>query len=227
VLIWLHHIHCFAKSQGLYPVVLATFLAAVLFAGRVYLSERFTYLFLVWNLFLAWIPYALSFCIALISQRYPHSRCHLLLLGPVWLVFFPNAPYIITDYLHLQPRSPVPIWYDIGLLTTFAWTGLFLAIFSLRSMQMLIKSMAGSLAGWFFVICSVGLSGLGVYMGRFLRWNSWDLLFQPHAILGDVAVRFANPLDYPGTFGVTFLFAIFLLVCYLTITASSLQEQSS
>jgi uncharacterized membrane protein len=227
MLSWFRQFHHFAVRQGLYPVVLATLLAAALFIGRVYLSSSLIFIGLVWNLFLAWIPYLVSLGLSLLKPGRPWRWGYLAGLGLVWLIFFPNAPYIVTDFLHLQHRPPIPIWYDIAFIAVFAWCGLFLGVFSLRTMQQLVRQAAGRLAGWVFVAGVVGLSGLGIYLGRFLGWNSWDLLFQPRAILTDVAVRLANPLQHPGTFGVTLIFALFLLVCYLTVTtASPLREQS-
>ncbi len=213
-------LHHFLARQALYPILLSTLLAVGLFASRVYLSHTVTYVFLVWNLFLAWIPYLSSLWAAHLHQRYPDRWWNLLLPGALWLVFFPNAPYIVTDFLHLRARAPIPIWFDIGMLSVFAWTGLFLAVFSLRVMQTLVKSFAGSVAGWLFAMGSLGLGGLGIYVGRFLRWNSWDLLFQPRSVLTDVATRLVNPWSHPGAFGVTLLFAAFLLVCYLTFTVT-------
>lgn len=222
--VWFNQFHRFAVRQGLYPVVLSTLLACLFLTGRIYLSRNLTYIFLVWNLFLAWVPFLLSLWI---SATYQQSRrwWYLLALGLVWLTFFPNAPYIVTDFFHLQHRPPVPIWYDLGLLSIFAWTGLFLAVYSLRAMQMLVRSIAGSLAGWLFVGGVVGLSGLGIYLGRFLGWNSWDLFFQPQAVLADILIRLTNPLQHAATFGVSFMFSLFLLACYLTITAAPLRQQ--
>ncbi len=219
-------IHHFFIRQALYPMALSTLLACTLFAGRVYLSDSWNYHFLVWNLFLAWIPYLGSLWMVHIYRRQPRRWWVLLMPGLVWMAFFPNAPYLVTDFLHLRYSSGVPIWYDVILLSAFAWTGLFLGIFSLRAMQTVVKAMVGSLASWLFVVGVVGLSGLGIYLGRFLRWNSWDLIFHPQAILADVFTRLANPLHHPGAFGVTLLFALFLMVCYLTITASPLYEHS-
>lgn len=225
MLVWFKQFHHFALRQGVYPVVLSTLLACTLLASRVYLSRHWNYVFLVWNLFLAWVPYLTSLWTSSVYQRQPQRWWYLLIPGLVWLTFFPNAPYIVTDFLHLQHLPPVPIWYDIGLISIFAWTGLFLAVFSLRTMQMLVKTAAGPVMSWLFVISAIGLSGLGVYIGRFLRWNSWDLFLHPEAILSDLLIRFANPFHYAGTFGVSLMFALFLLVCYLTITASSLRQQ--
>jgi len=212
-------------QQALYPLLLSTFLGCLLFAVRVYLTESWSYFFLVWNLFLAWIPYLVSFLASYLCQP-PRRWWPLLILGPLWLAFLPNAPYIVTDLIHLRHRPPVPIWYDTLLIATFAWTGLFLAVFSLRAMQLLVKAAAGRLVGWLFVLGVVGLTGLGIYLGRFMRWNSWDLLFNPQAVLADIATWLANPLSHLQTFGIISLFACFLLICYLTIIARPSLEQS-
>lgn len=212
-------VHRFLARQSLYPILLSSSLAVVLFAGRVFRSQSFTYRFLVWNLILAWIPYLASLWGAHLHRRHPRRWWYLLLPGLLWLTFFPNAPYIVTDFWHLQERAPVPIWYDIGLLSAFALTGLFLAVYSLRTMQKLVRHYLGTLLSWLFALAALGLGGLGVYLGRFLRWNSWDLLLHPQGVLADVAVRLVHPLSHPQTFGVTFLFGALLLVCYLTLTS--------
>jgi uncharacterized membrane protein len=218
-------VHHFLARHGLYPILLSTLLAGGLFVTRVYLSQSWTFRFLVWNLFLAWIPYCSSLWAAHLHQRYPDRWWYLIAPGMLWLIFFPNAPYIVTDFQHLYHRIPIPLWYDIGLLTTFAWTGLYLAVFSLRSMQAIVRSFVGTVASWFFVLGVLGLTGLGVYVGRFLRWNSWDLLIRPREVLADVAMHLLNPLANPGVLGVTILFAGFMLVCYLTLVAVPPSEQ--
>ena len=217
-------LHTFFLAQSLYPVMLSTMLACALFTGRLLKTGSWMYVFLVWNLFLAWIPYLVSLGMIFIYRRQLRRGWLLLLPGLVWLIFFPNAPYIVTDFFHLYPRSGVPIWYDLALISAFAWSGLFLGIFSLRIMQTLVKGWVGLPVSWVFVGLILGLSGLGVYMGRFLRWNSWDLFFQPYAVLSDVASRLTNPLQHPGTFGMTVVFSLFLMVCYLTVAGQPGQE---
>jgi uncharacterized membrane protein len=86
-------------------------------------------------------------------------------------------------------------------------------------MQKLVRYHVGSFVSWLFVLGALGLGGLGVYLGRFLRWNSWDLILNPQGVLGDVAVRVSDPMAHPQTLGVTFLFAALLFVCYLALTA--------
>lgn len=212
----LHRIHRFNVNNLVYPLVLSTLLAGALFAGRVYLSHKSTYLFLAWNLFLAWIPYTCSLLVVILYARYPRRWWLLLMPAALWLIFLPNAPYIITDLWHLGERKPVPLWYDIGMLATFAWSGLFLGVASLSAMQDLVAKFCGRALSWLFALGAIGASGFGIYLGRFLDWNSWDLFFEPRSIAADVLTRLAHPIRYSQAYGVTLLFAAFLLVCYLT-----------
>ena len=214
----LRQAHRFLVRRSLYPLLLSSLFAVTLFAGRVYRSRSVTYIFLLWNLFLAWIPYLSSLWTDRLYQCYSSQWWYLIVPGALWLIFFPNAPYIVTDFYHLQERAPIPLWYDIGMLSAFAWTGLFLAVFSLRTMQGLVRQYVGPILSWMFVIIVLGLGGLGIYLGRSLRWNSWDLLLHPKGVLGDITIRLINPWNHPRTFGITFLFAALLLVCYLTLT---------
>jgi len=213
----LNRLHHLLTDYGLYAVSLATLLAFGLLAGRIYLSRSPMYTFLVWNLFLAWMPYLFSLWMAHLHHRAPRRWWGLVIPGALWLAFFPNAPYILTDFLHLTERPPVPLWYDIGLLAAFAWAGLYLALYSLRHVQRLIQQHLGAAIGWGFSMGVLALSGLGMYMGRYLRWNSWDIVLHPRAVLTDVAVRLVNPMAYPRTLGVTVVFAAFLFVCYLSL----------
>lgn len=215
----LQRIHRFNLNFLIYPLVLSSLLAGGLFAGRVYLSHKSTYLFLVWNLFLAWLPYLFSLVVALLHRRHPRGWWLIAIPAALWLLFLPNAPYIITDLWHLDERKPVPMWYDIGMLATFAWSGLFLAIVSLNIMQTVVRDYAGQLASWLFAFTAIGLSGFGIYLGRFLDWNSWDLILRPRGVLADILARLTHPMRYSQTYGVTILFAAFFFVCYLTFVS--------
>jgi uncharacterized membrane protein len=216
VLTSLNRLHQFLSSQLLYPLVLSTCLAGLLFALRVLFSHSFTYKYLVWNLFLAWVPYGFSFWAAALDRRNPRGWWLLIIPGSLWIIFFPNAPYILTDFLHLQEQPRIPLWYDIALLASFTWTGFFLAIASLRTMQILVRNYLGWILSWFFAGGVLSLGGLGIYLGRFSRWNSWDLFLHPKGVFLDVLYRFTNPLTNLRFFGFTTIITAFLLVCYLT-----------
>ncbi len=212
-------VHRFCVRELVYPIMLSSLLACAVLAGRFYISREWRFDFLAWNLFLAWIPYAASLLMVHMYRRQPGRWARLLLPGFIWLIFLPNAPYLVTDVLHLQEGSSAPLWYDIGMFALFAWTGCLIAVVSLNQMQHLVRAFIGSAASWLFAFGVMGLSGFGIYLGRFLEWNSWDIFVEPRPLLGDILVRFVHPVQYRQTFGVTLLFAAFMLVCYLTFVA--------
>lgn len=208
--------HRFLVNQFFYPLVLSTLLSLVIYAGRVVQSHSiYTYGNLLWNLYLAWLPYIFSFFAAILNRLFPRAWWLLIVPGVLWLIFFPNAPYIVTDFLHLESRPYVPLWYDTLLLASFSLTGLFLTIASLRTMQLLVQSYLGKIMSWIFVGVALGLSGLGMYLGRFDRWNSWDVFIHPRTIVNDLIDRLANPFDNLRFFVFTILFTALLFVLYL------------
>lgn len=217
---YLRHLHQFLSQHSFYALLLASALACGILGVRVLHIQRSNYLFLVWNLLLAWIPYWLSLWASASQRRRPHAWWRLLVPGALWLLFFPNAPYLVSDLVHLSHRPPVPLWYDIGLLAAFMLSGCFLAVVSLHIMQMLVRRYLGGTASWLFVLVVVGLSGLGVYLGRVQRWNSWDILLYPHEVLAD-ALR---PLRYPAShlhpLALSGMFAALLFVCYVMYLAT-------
>jgi uncharacterized membrane protein len=212
-------LHRFFISQSFFPLLLSSTLSLILFGGRAWRSESLVFSNLVWNLSLAWVPYLASLLAASLFLIAPKQGWLLVFPGSIWLIFFPNAPYIITDFLHLQPRPLVPLWYDILMLAAFAWTGLFLAIASLRTFQTITKYHLGWLLSWLFTGIALLSGGLGIYLGRFSRFNSWDIFFNPLDVALDVALRFRDPLNNLRFFGFTILFAAFLLVVYLTFVS--------
>ncbi len=209
-------LHRFLSENLFYPLVLSTLLAVGFFVGRVIWSDEGTFRFLLWNLILAWIPYIFSLISLLIHQWKPRWWWAVIPSGALWLLFYPNAPYIMTDLTHLRPRAIIPIWYDIGLLMTFALAGCFLAIASLRSMQRIVSHYVGQIMSWVFVMGTMGLTSFGIYMGRYLRWNSWDILTDPIQILRDVYHPLRHPFSNKETIAFSIMFAAILFVFYVT-----------
>jgi uncharacterized membrane protein len=213
------HFHRFIASQLFYPIMLSTLLAGIMFSLRAFQSQSFLYQNLIWNLFLAWVPYIASFTAAFLDNYLERHWWLLLAPGLAWIIFFPNAPYLVTDFLHLSDHPKVPIWYDIAMLATFAWTGCFLAVTSLRSMHILVEKYTGWFMGWLFAGISLSLGGLGIFLGRVSRWNSWDLFLQPKEIFYDLAFRIINPFNNLNFFAFTMIYSAFLLVCYMTFVS--------
>jgi len=175
---------------------------------------------LAWNLFLAWLPMIAALTAYNLRKR--NTRGVWVLIVPcvfLWLLFFPNAPYILTDILHLAPRNGVPLWYDFIMLIAFAWTGTFLGLVSLYLMHMLVRRSAGGAAGWIFTLAVLAMTGFGVYLGRFPRWNSWDLFFNTTELAADIWRRARHPMAYPRAIVFSGLFSLCITAMYLMLAA--------
>ena len=134
--------------------------------------------FLLWNLVLAWVPALLALRIRS-AYRARGAVLPLVPLGVLWLLFLPNAPYIVTDVVHLRAGEHVSLVYDVPMLGVFAGTGLILGFLSLYLVQSVVRARFGEAAGWLLVGPTIGLTAIGVYLGRVLRWNSWDAIVRP------------------------------------------------
>ncbi|HEY6835944.1 MAG TPA: DUF1361 domain-containing protein [Gaiellaceae bacterium] len=188
--------------------VLSGFVVAML-AARVLYTRRFDHTGIAWNLFLAWIPFVLALVVYQ-RARFGMSRPALLALGGLWLLFFPNAPYIVTDLKHIGGAGRIPVLYDVLFLSAAAWTGLLLGLTSLFLMHAVARRVLGVASAWALVVGVLAASSFGIYLGRVQRWNSWDVFVRPGALLGQVANGFhAAPL------ALTVLLTSFLLTSYL------------
>ncbi len=211
-----------------FVLMAASSTASVLLVGaRVAYSDSIRYAHMLWNLFLAWIPFIMAYIAYMLSWK----RALLYLIVPLfalmWLAFFPNAPYLITDFQHLSEGfGEAPVWYDVILLIWFSWSGMLLGAVSLYLMQEIVKKEFGKLIGWALVLSVSVMSSFGVYLGRFERWNSWDLLHNFDEILRDTwqVLTHLNK----SAIGFTALYTVFFLFVYLTLYAFGhlLQEQN-
>jgi uncharacterized membrane protein len=224
----IHFFNRLKETNRLAMVILfliTTILCVTLVAFRVHYTSKVTFVFLVWNIFLALIPYMISTLLVIYHERIEKTW---LITFPfmVWLCFFPNAPYILTDLFHLKQRPGVPYWYDLALILFFAWNGLMLGYASLLDMQHVLSKRFNVFTGWVVSIFSLLLAGFGIYLGRYLRWNSWDVISSPQGLLQDIASRVINPMSYPRTYGVTLLFSTFLILGYVLLLQFSKAHRS-
>jgi uncharacterized membrane protein len=185
---------------------------AALLLFRVFYSGSLVYLFFAWNIFLAVIPLATS----ILLLRVKNGLIQWLLVA-AWLLFLPNAFYIITDMVHLRPRFPVPYWLDIILVFSAAMNGLMLAFASIFQVEIFLRSKFGKYQVSGILVLCLFLSSFGVYMGRFLRWNSWDIISDPMSLCLAITDRIMNPTSHPRTWGMTILFAVFFMIFYQLI----------
>ncbi|MCF6402551.1 DUF1361 domain-containing protein [Chitinophaga filiformis] len=185
----------------------------LLLLTRVMYTKELVYGFYIWNTFLAILP--LLFSRSLIRQNRFNLRAILLLT--CWLAFFPNAAYIITDLFHYTEKPPVPKWFDLLLVTSAAWNGLLLGIVSLMQIE---QFLSGHLRdGWvkISVIISFILCGYGVYIGRYLRFNSWDAVTEPQKLLYTFSVHIFRPQEHVMMWAFTFLFGTMFGIVYFTL----------
>src|SRR5206468_3294111 len=132
-------LHRTLSRSSFYSLLFCSVVSICVLAARVYISHSRAYTFLVWNLFLAWIPFACAMWVAVLDKVRPATWWMLIAPSCLWLLFFPNAPYIVTDFVHLHRIEPLALWFDIGLLMLFAWTGCFLGVTSLQMMQSVVR----------------------------------------------------------------------------------------
>jgi uncharacterized membrane protein len=197
-----------------------------LVVARVAYSDSGRHTGLIWNLFLAWIPFILSYIAHAISWR----RIWLYIVIPfvtiLWLLFFPNAPYMLTDLQDLaRTASDAPLWYDVIIVVWCSWTAMLLGVVSLYLMQDIVQRRFGRAIGWAFVFIVSAASSFGIYIGRFVRLNSWDILQDPAETAMEILGLVIDPSRRLAAF--TFLYTFFFLFVYLLLYSFShlLQEQ--
>ena len=192
--------------------ILSLFVVAMI-AFRILYTRTPEHSAIAWNLLLAWIPFVLAL---IVYERAGEGRptAALTSLGLLWLLFLPNAPYIVTDLKYVGRGGGVPVLYDVLLLSAAAWTGLLLGLTSLFLMHAVARRLVGAMNAWALVVGVLALSSFGIYLGRVQRWNSWDVFARPTQLLGDIAGGLLHPLSHPRPIAVTILFTSFLLASY-------------
>ena len=210
--------HAFLKSADFKRFVVVSMLlfwCVCMIAVRVSRTGSGYYVFLIFNLILAGVPLFLSTVLRLASHWELPWLFKLPLLT-LWLLFLPNAPYILTDILHLSRASHAPAWYDLALLLSCAGTGLLFGYLSLIDVQGIMARSFGAVFSWVFALVSLVLSGFAIYLGRFLRWNSWDVLVEPTRVLGILGAML-EPWSHGRALGVTLVFGVILALGYVTL----------
>jgi len=201
----------------------STLFCVLLLACRVEMTGKSGRLFMIWNLFLAWIPYWLTL---LLKHKNTYRKMGLVtvVLLVVWLAFFPNAPYMITDlkYLATTPAA-LPFWFDSIMMLSFAWTGLMLGYFSLYKVQRYLCELTNPIFSWFSTIAILIGASYGIFLGRYQRWNSWDLVVQPLEVIKDIFATVTSP----RAIGMTVVLSVFLMLGYLPLTLLIPNESES
>ena len=203
-----------SRFQLLTYMALSMMLSGFLLLLRVMLNQSFYYLFLVWNLFLAFIP----FCMTLyLRSKTQITKTKLLAYFIIWLLFLPNAPYIITDLLHFKRSTSTFLWLDILMVTSFAINGLVLFYLTLLDMETLLRKFMSNKKTNFLLLFIFFSTGFGMYLGRFLRFNSWDILQHPDMLLLNIWDILISPTQHLEAWAFTCCFGAFLGLSYYVI----------
>jgi uncharacterized membrane protein len=217
-------ISCFspAARKDVSIAVVGLLWCAIAYYGRVFLLGEARWRFMGWNLFLAVVPFGLSFL-----MRYALGTWGRVLGFLPWLLFLPNAPYVATDLIHLTTKSSDSPWHDLLFLLSCSGVGMMLGYLSLRHVHEIIEQTLGLWIARASVVVLLLLSSFGIYLGRFLRWNSWDIATHPWELLGTVAGRFIQPHHHPRTWAFTLAFGAMLMLGYAFIELLRAPSRSS
>ena len=196
-------------------LILSSLFSIALIAFRMLYTGDLLFVFLIWNLFLAFIPYAVSGW--MIRRMHHKNKMIFFLCVVLWLIFLPNAFYIITDLFHLDMNIEVPLWYDLALLLSFAWNGLLFGMVSVRQMERLFENYFSKKFDLLFIFPVMVLNGLGVYIGRYLRFNSWDVIMNPFQLAQDIIFLFIHPVRNRFDWSMIVCYSVLLTMIYVTV----------
>lgn len=210
----------YLKRETIIYLGMLSLYCIALLTGRMILTQSINYIFLGFNLLLAWIPLWLICDVSIGGSK---TKLIVMLIG--WLLFFPNAPYLITDLIHLKARNDFPVWYDAIMLFAFAYAGLLTGLYSMIVLFNYLQNILSKSVSFTLVFLLSFLSAYGVYMGRFLRWNSWDILFSPQQILFDFMHRVLHPGQHVRTYAVTLLIGTLLMLSFRVFESLTKKEE--
>ncbi len=204
-----------ARTEIEHMLILTCLFSIALIIFRMVYTGTITYLSMVWNLFLAFIPYAITQWLI----GYPHKKNRALFFAAcfIWLLFIPNSFYILTDLFHLDQHKNMPLWYDLALLFSCAWNGLMFGILSVRQMEIVFQRFYAPKFDLLFLYPVMLLNALGVYLGRFLRFNSWDIFTNPFYLIRDIIYLFIHPLHYRVDWSMIICYSVLMTLIYVTI----------
>ena len=220
----------FSRFVRKYPLLIASLLLlgfnTGLIATRIAYTHRPYYIFLMWNLFLALIPFVFM---EIGRTLYDKKK----ILWASWgffllsLLFLPNSPYIITDLFHLRPRHSVPFWYDTLMIFSFALTGVIFFFTTLKSMYRFLRNFFPPLVSQLSISLIIYLCAFGVYLGRYLRFNSWDILTHPGYLFSQIFDRVLFPMDHPKTWAMTLVYGTLLCLGWMLMNLFAEKPEAS
>lgn len=213
----MHPIGYFRRNSTLVALVLSSCVSLGILLVHIISSHSFLYWYLGWNLLLAWLPLLFVVLLHRSLQFHPWLAWRPMVWTVLWLAFLPNSFYIVSDLLHLQSVSTNDVLYDTVMMVSFMLNGLILGYISLYQVHQELKKRlsirwVNSLISLSLLVCS-----FAIYLGRDLRWSSWDLIVNPQGILFDISNQLIDPRHHLQAFTTTLLFFVLLGTFYIVI----------
>jgi len=200
----------------LYLLGLAVFLNIL----RIFLFGNTTFLYMFWNIFLAFVPFLISSILLLNTNKGNITKPIFIIGFILWFIFLPNAPYVITDFIHLGRIHNVPVMYDMFLLFASASVSLLMGLYSIMQMEKILLLKFTKKITNIIIIVTILFASFGVYLGRYLRFNSWDLFISHDSLFTSIWKIFTGSNNYANVYGYTLLFFIFIYTSYMAFRSS-------
>jgi uncharacterized membrane protein len=202
------------KKQLALAIVLATLVGTGLFTYSAVTNHSLQYDYLLWNLFLAWIPLLISTRLVYVLADKLWSSWEAMGLSLLWIIFLPNSFYMISDFIHLQTAPANNITYYAITFTSIIYTAVVLGFLSLYMIHIELRrrfrtASVVTILAFILACCSVA-----IYIGRDLRWNSWDVLTNPGGLMFDISDRLIHLSDYPTAIATAGMFFVLLASMY-------------
>jgi len=197
-------------------LILCFIFSELMVTARLIISREIFFVFMGWNLFLGFVPYYISKKLET-KPGWIENRWKFLAVFISWLLFIPNSFYIITDLFHLHQSDAMPRWFDLTLIFSFAWNGLMLGILSVRQMEKIVLNCYRLRYEFIFLFPVMWLIGLGVYICRYMRFNSWDLIANPFNLLSDIGYMFIHPFRNFSEWAMVGCFSVFITIMYISV----------
>lgn len=173
--------------------------------------------YLPWNLLLAWVALFLALWLEHILHRSLWSSWYALFVTALWLAFLPNTFYMISDFVHIQETTRVDLLYDVVMFSSFIFSGVILGFLSLAVVHLQLARRAAPKVSTAIIGVVLLLCSFAIYIGRELRWSTWDILTNPSSLLVDVSDRVLNPREHPQAFTTTISIFVLLTSVYIIL----------
>ncbi len=197
-------------------IIILLTLAVVLNISRFFIFDNYVFIYIIWNIFLAFIPFLITSVLILYINKENIVKPIFIISFIIWILFLPNAPYVVTDLIHLGNFRKVPMMYDIFLLFSSAGVSLLMGLYSLFHMEKMLLLKFSKKITNIMIAFIILIASFGIYLGRFLRFNSWDFFISHKLLLSSVWDTFTLSNNNTNVFTYTLLFFFFIYMSYLS-----------